>query len=180
MSDKNKKSFWPYGILLSILAIIAACIVTVYVSLDYPVHIDDFYFDKYQNVENNYNEIQIKQANFEKNVKIDLKNVAVYIDGNLAVNGHFHQKNLSAAREIIVNKNVSLVFDVNSSLKAEVVLTRPQTGEFDRNLTYDVSKNGKFIINNFSVNQTGRWIIKMKLYDSFGGVGFYQLEIFSR
>ena len=45
MNEKNKKTFWPYGILLAIFAIIVACIVTVIISLDYPVYKDNFYFD---------------------------------------------------------------------------------------------------------------------------------------
>ncbi|EFU5122702.1 hypothetical protein ACMHOY_001450, partial [Campylobacter jejuni] len=52
---ETKKSFWPYGILLSLLAIIIACIVTIFIASHHPVYEDDFYFDSYQNVENNYN-----------------------------------------------------------------------------------------------------------------------------
>ena len=49
---ETKKSFWPYGILLSLLAIIIACIVTIFIASHHPVYEDDFYFDSYQNVEN--------------------------------------------------------------------------------------------------------------------------------
>nr|MBP3725376.1 hypothetical protein [Campylobacter sp.] len=47
--EKNKKTFWPYGILLSLVAIVIACVITIIICLDYPVYTDDSYFDTYQN-----------------------------------------------------------------------------------------------------------------------------------
>ena len=47
---QNRKTFWPYGILLSIFAIVCACAYTIYYSLDYPVYMDDYYFDKLKEI----------------------------------------------------------------------------------------------------------------------------------
>ena len=71
--NQNKKTLWPYGIALSIVAIIGACVATVIFSLDYPVHSDNFYFDKYQKVDENYNDIQLKQQNFENKYDVDFE-----------------------------------------------------------------------------------------------------------
>lgn len=69
---EQKKTFWPYAILLSIIAIAIACIATVIVSLNYPVYMDDFYLDSYGNVDKNYNQIQLSQQKFDENFKLEL------------------------------------------------------------------------------------------------------------
>lgn len=60
--------------MLSLLAIIIACIVTIFIASHHPVYEDDFYFDSYQNVENNYNQIQKQQVNFDKFFKVNFQN----------------------------------------------------------------------------------------------------------
>ena len=68
----KKKTFWPYGIVLSIFAIVCACVATIIFSSFYPVYEDEFYFDKYQNVKYDYEGIEKKQANFNKNFEVSL------------------------------------------------------------------------------------------------------------
>ena len=58
MSKNSKFNPWPYAIMLSFVAIIAAIIHTVIIALDNPVHEDGF-MGKYQAVDHGYNEIQI-------------------------------------------------------------------------------------------------------------------------
>ncbi|MFG5141885.1 hypothetical protein O8I45_08665, partial [Campylobacter lari] len=45
---ENNKSFWPYGILISLGLIVIACIVTIFIASKAPVYEDNFYFDSYQ------------------------------------------------------------------------------------------------------------------------------------
>ena len=68
----KKKSFWPYGILLSIFAIVLACIATIIFASQYPVYEDDSFFLSYQEVKDNYDELETKQNNFDKNFALKL------------------------------------------------------------------------------------------------------------
>ena len=111
MNEKNKKTFWPYGILLAIFAIIVACIVTVIISLDYPVYKDNFYFDQYQDVDNNYNEIQISQAKFDKKYAVE------FIPGNAKVGQNFNAKFKITSKDRLNLKD----------LKAQILFTRPNS-----------------------------------------------------
>ena len=49
-SSATKKTFWPYGILLSLFAIVCACVVTIIYASNYPVYEDDSFLGKYQEV----------------------------------------------------------------------------------------------------------------------------------
>ena len=69
MSENKKFNPWPYAIMLSFVAIIAAIIHTVVIALDNPVHEDGF-MGKYQEVDHGYNEIQISQAKFDEKYQV--------------------------------------------------------------------------------------------------------------
>ena len=69
MAEKQK-SFWPYGILLAIILCVAACVATIIISLNHPVQLDSFYMDRYQNVDENINEIKAAQGRFEEKFSV--------------------------------------------------------------------------------------------------------------
>lgn len=176
---QTKKSFWPYGILLSIFAIVCACIYTIYYSLDYPVHLDNFYFDKYQNVENGYNEIQIKQAKFEQDIKFDT-NATILINGLVNQNPDQTLRRKKVVPVVNLNQDLEIIFDTNASnLEASLLLTRPDTNEFNQNLQSNL-ENGKFSISKFNLDKAGRWQIMMKLINSDDSVGFYKFELYAK
>ena len=68
----NKKTFWPYGILLSLFAIVGACIATIIYASNYPVYEDDSFLSKYQEVDYNFNEIKLKDENFKNSYQVSL------------------------------------------------------------------------------------------------------------
>ncbi|EAI4414761.1 MULTISPECIES: FixH family protein [Campylobacter] len=176
---QNRKTFWPYGILLSIFAIVCACIYTVYYSLDYPVHLDNFYFDKYQNVENGYNEIQIKQAKFDQDFKFN-QNATIYIDGLLNQNEPQKLRRNKIVPVVDKNKNVELVFDTNATnLKAELLLSRPDTNQFNKSLNFKLEDN-KFRISDLNLTMPGRWQVMMKLAANDDSVGFFKFELYAK
>ena len=49
----DKKTFWPYAIVLSFIAIIIACAVTIIIALKHPVEMDSSDMQSYQNVDEN-------------------------------------------------------------------------------------------------------------------------------
>ena len=66
-----KKSFWPYGIVLSIVAIILACAATIVVAINNPVEMDSAYMQSHQSVDENITFIKESEARFDE--KFDLK-----------------------------------------------------------------------------------------------------------
>ena len=177
--EKNKKTFWPYGILISLVAIVIACVVTIIICLDYPVYTDDSYFDSYQNVDRNYEQIQLSQAKFEQNIKFD-PNAKILINGEIYENIKELNINrdLKSIKSVNSKQNIQLAFDINSSiLSAEILLTRPHSSEFNRILDSQF-QNGKLITQSFSVPQNGRWQVKIKLSQDEQSTAFYQFDFF--
>ena len=73
---QKNKTFWPYGIVISIFAIVCSCAYTIYYSLDYPVHMDDYYFDKYQKVDNVPNSMSILTDLLPTSIDMSIKKVS--------------------------------------------------------------------------------------------------------
>lgn len=72
MKKNDKKTFWPYGILIAFALIVISCIITVILALKNPVHIDNYYFDTIENVDRNYNEIEASQERFDEKYSVKL------------------------------------------------------------------------------------------------------------
>lgn len=126
--SNDKKTFWPWGILLSIIAIIIACVATIIFSLDYPVYEDDTFMQKYQSVDRNINEIKRQQDEFEKNfvLQADLKPYYDEIDRIFYILD-------DKTKEI--NIFLSQLNQLNAKdIHFEALLTRPHTTEQDSSL----------------------------------------------
>ncbi|CZE47763.1 FixH family protein [Campylobacter geochelonis] len=158
-TNSSKKTFWPYGILLSIGAIVVACVATVIFSLDYPVHMDSFYLESYDKVDRNYNEIQKSQAKFESKFDVAL----LPKDINLNKKSEADIKIVSKTAENLPN------------LTSEILLTRPETNEFDKKLDAKF-ENGVLKTQEFSVTKKGRWQLLVKLSDG-DSTAFYKFEL---
>ena len=176
---QKKKTFWPYGIVISIFAIVCSCAYTIYYSLDYPVYMDDYYFNKYQKVDNNFNEIQAAQANFRREFSFD---TTPQIEQNGVVLSNEIQKLRKGKTATIVplNENFDIKFDTNATnFNAQILLTRPDSSEFDRELKGE-NESGKLIINDLNLTKAGRWQIKAKIIVDENRTGFYQVELYAK
>lgn len=176
----NKKTFWPYGIVLALFSVVVACAVTIYICLDYPVYTDNSYFTSYQNVESDFTSIQESQARFEQSIKFD-KNARLFsngIESSESQNIRLRKQdiNLKVAK---LGEKISLEFDNNASatLQANLLLTRPETSKFDQTLEVN-SQPKKLEVREFSVPKAGRWQVKIKLSESNESVAFYEFEFF--
>ena len=71
-----RKNYWPHAIVASIVLIIISCAATIVTAIKNPVELDNFYLDKYQNVDENINEIEASQRRFDTkfSCKISPKN----------------------------------------------------------------------------------------------------------
>ena len=202
MSENKKFNPWPYAIMLSFVAIIAAIVHTVVIALDNPVHEDGF-MGKYQDVDSSYHKIQISQTNFEAKYKTFIKDFLVSGSENSTIlkpknqtllkDLKFGRKFLRTLREDGVSQDnldkfapnfeiakgdkvgFTIVLEPNSQiLNAQISLTRPETSEFDKELESKV-ENGAIIIEPFEIPQTGRWQVVAKIDDG-SDTGFFKFE----
>ncbi|TEY04507.1 FixH family protein [Campylobacter sp. US33a] len=184
----KKKTFWPYGILLSLFAIVLACIATIVFASQYPVYEDKVYFQTYQEVDENINEIRAKQEIFEKffSVSLDL-NSSKDKKGRVVYDLNQDQNTL---RFVLKDK----IENISSKFSAELLLTRPHTNEQDAKLGLEILQNTGINSNvkEHFINvvlprlEKGRWQLQLKIIaDKDDGintqaVGFYTYEIFVR
>ncbi|MFC2491862.1 MAG: 4-hydroxy-3-methylbut-2-en-1-yl diphosphate synthase [Campylobacter curvus] len=155
MAEKQK-SFWPYGILLAIILCVAACVATIIISLNHPVQLDSFYMDRYQNVDENINEIKAAQGRFEEKFSVGF--------------GGAEFKNLQGRFEFMIAPKSGEL----SNLNAKILLTRPETNEFNKEL--GSSFQGQILkTDEISLPKEGRWQILLKLNDG-NDTGFYRFD----
>lgn len=157
--SKNKKTFWPYGIMLSLIAITIACVATIIVSLDYPVYMDDFYLSKHREVDKNYNEIQISQAKFEQKYKVEFMNEKV----KFGEPANFTFKILP-----LQNQNLP-------KFTAEGLITRAYTTEFDKKFSADITNN-EIKVPPVILEKKGIWQVKIRISDDMNNTAFYSFD----
>ena len=59
------KNYWPHAIVTALILIVASCVATIILAVKNPVEMDGFYFERYQNVDENINEIEASQRRFD-------------------------------------------------------------------------------------------------------------------
>ena len=165
MQNNNKKrfNFWPYGITISIVAVAVLCIDMIMISLKNPVYMDDFYLEKYQDVDENINKIIISQKKFDKKytIQIDMKKKFIKKNNNIKIK--------------IVDKVTTK--DVKNA-KLELLVTRPDSSKFDKKLSVLEIKDGYYIFEPFDIEKKGRWQIMLKV--SIGKlVSFTRVETYA-
>lgn len=158
---KERKNYWPHGIIGSIILIIIACIATVIFALEHPVEMDSYYLEKYQQVDRDINNIIKKQKEFfaKYDVVFDTKKLNLDNPSNIVFS--------------IIDKQTNKPLQ-----KAEILmlLTRPDSNKFNQELNATIAKNGKFIFENIVVNKPGRWQFKTKI-KSENFEGFHEYEV---
>ncbi|EFP6867048.1 hypothetical protein H0654_000609 [Campylobacter upsaliensis] len=186
----KKKTFWPYGILLSLFAIVLACVATIIFASGYPVYEDDSFFLSYQEVENNYDQIELKQKKFFENFALILDDSKINFEEKMI------DKKRSKKAYILKDDNITLLLvkqpsgqidlkDMNLSAK----LTRPHTSENDmflqgleKNVSIKLSNNGanykaKAYLFSLPTLAKGRWQLKIKA-ENKDILGFKSFEFF--
>ncbi len=183
-SNKNSssKTFWPYGILLALFAIVAACIATIIYSLDYPVYEDDAYLQKYQKVNNNFNKLQLQDAAFRQDFEVKL-NLQPQFDKK---NRPFYEIKSAQNLEFSViskgdlNANIISKNDLkNDDIKPTLLLTRPHTNTQDKLLDFSQIKQNNASLFRIALPslEKGRWQLKLRLEKDENSVGFYEFNL---
>lgn len=189
----NKKTFWPYGILLSLFAIVGACIATIIYASNYPVYEDDSFLSKYQEVDYNFNEIKLKDENFKNSYQVSL-NLKPQIDKKKREFYEVKPAQVLVFRVAERNDLSKKASDINATL----LLTRPHTNKQDEWLQtskfklankpfkdkfgklstgYKKHSNAYAFTANLPNLAQGRWQLKLKLAKDDNSIGFYEFNL---
>lgn len=192
-SPTNKKTFWPYGILLSLFAIVGACVATIIYASNYPVYEDDSFLSKYQEVDYNFNEIKLKDENFKNSYQVSL-NLKPQFDTKKR---EFFEVKPAQMLVFRVAERDDLSKDA-SDINATLLLTRPHTNKQDEWLqTSEFKLANKPFKDKFGKLSTGlkkhsnaytftanlpnlaqgRWQLKLKLAKDENSIGFYEFNL---
>ena len=154
------KNYWPHAIVISLVLIIISCVATIVVAVKNPVEMDGFYFERYQNVDENINEIEASQKRFDARYTLKFE---PEFDG---LNGHF--------KIAVVSKNGSLA----PNFTHEILLTRPATNEQNQNL--NAKFDGQILKTQpITLPKKGKWQILLKISDA-NDTGFYKFSFEAR
>lgn len=189
----NKKTFWPYGILLSLFAIVGACVATIIYASNYPVYEDDSFLSKYQEVDYNFNEIKLKDENFKNSYQVSL-NLKPQFDKKKREFFEVKPAQVLVFRVAERNDLSKKASDINATL----LLTRPHTNKQDEWLqTSEFKLANKPFKDKFGKLSTGlkkhsnaytftanlpnlaqgRWQLKLKLAKNENSIGFYEFNL---
>lgn len=192
-SPTNKKTFWPYGILLSLFAIVGACVATIIYASNYPVYEDDSFLSKYQEVDYNFNEIKLKDENFKNSYQVSL-NLKPQIDKKKREFYEVKPTQVLTFRVAERNDLSKKASDINATL----LLTRPHTNKQDEWLQtsefkladkpfkdkfgklstgYKKHSNAYAFTANLPNLAQGRWQLKLKLDKDESSIGFYEFNL---
>ncbi len=140
--SKEKALYWPYGIALSFVLIIALIIGTIIVAGNNKVEDSDNYMSNYHYVDKNYNEI---------------------IKAEIAFNSSY---NLEYERQVLKEEGCDVVFTLRdkagqpvNDAKMKIVVTRPNTHEFNKELNAPKIENGQYRFEGITLEKPGRWNI---------------------
>ena len=142
----NAGKKWPWIIGLSIIGVVAACVVTVKVALNNPVEMSKYGMQSYHDYDDNVNDIINAQIGFDQNYTIAFLTPQVTEKGTV----------------IAYKISDKLNKEINSA-KVEVVLTRPDTTDFDLNLSNPTVSDGKYTFAAVDLPKVGRWDILAKV-----------------
>jgi hypothetical protein len=156
---EKKKTFWPYGITIAILAVVVMGAGTIMIALKHPVQMDEAYMKKYQNVDNHFNEIKKSEELFKKQYDVKIINSTFTIGKNSLDISVLDKYTGRHAENLLIN----------------VKITRPDDDRYDIKLT-SKERGESYIFPSFEINKKGRWIMLVDV--SNGKVsGYYKKEI---
>ena len=159
MSNK-KKTFWPYGITIAILAVVVMGAGTIMIALNHPVQMDEAYMKKYQRVDNHYNEIRQSQKLFDERYQVSIKNDKFQLGKN----------------RLIVDITDKSSNKIAKNMSIKVKITRPDDDRLDIKLSSDKSDKNGYIFPDFTIKNRGRWIVLLSISDGKYD-GFFKKEV---
>lgn len=142
----NAGKKWPWIIGLSIVGVIGLSVATVKVAINNPVEMSKYAMQSYHDYDDNVNDIITAQIAFDQNYTIAFLTPQI-------------QEKKSVLVYQVRDKSGKAIDDA----KVEVVLTRPDTTDFDLNLSSPTVSEGKYTFNAVDLPKVGRWDILAKI-----------------
>jgi len=142
----KSRNYWPHTVVTMIVLCVIACAWTIKIALDNPVQMSNLYMDKYQAVDDNINTILIQTKQFDEKYRVGFPESILNIGKN----------DFSFKLNTLDGLDIS-----NANLK--LLLTRPETREFDQVLDNLDFKNGFYEAKNLDIPKVGRWIVRLKI-----------------
>ncbi|MCW8837426.1 MAG: FixH family protein [Thiovulaceae bacterium] len=137
---------WPYAIGISIMLIFGACVATVVTAAKLPVQKSDTYMMGYQEADANANDLINARIAFDKKYKIE------YVtDG------------LSQENSVLKYKVTDIDGNIVNNAKLKVVVTRPNSHQYDQELQKYKFENGVYVFDSIKLEVPGRWDIMAKV-----------------
>ncbi len=159
--SKKEINYWPYAILGIIGTVVFLSVWTIRIAIHNPVEESNDYMLKYQEVDENINEILEKKANFDRKYRIDL-------------NGNHLKLGENRVSLKVTDRQGRPVGDLNVT----VVVQRPNTNR--DNITLQASyHNGRYETPAFKISKIGRWNIDVRAAKG-DAVGFAKWKSFVR
>ena len=144
---KSELNFWPYAILGMILTVVLLGIWTVKIAIKNPVQEDTRFMMKYQDVDENINEILVKQKQFDAKYRVDLSQNRLDIGEN-------------RVKIIVQDQEGHPIKDA----KIIAMITRPTTSKDDIILkSFEMIESGVWVSKPFVLERGGRWNIEVKI-----------------
>lgn len=148
MNKSVEKNYWPHAIVTVLIFMVFACAMVVKIAMDNPVQMDSFYFEKYQQVDENINEIKAKQKIFEENFIILYKTKKFTMGKSNSFQMSVKDKN---SQNIINDAEIKLV------------VSRPDSNDYNQEFIIKNATNGIFTFEDIKIEKPGRWQILTKI-----------------
>ena len=158
--EKKEINYWPYAIVGMILTVVMLSAWTIKVALKNPVQLENSYMMKYQDVDENINEILLKQREFDSKYTIGLESNRLKIGPNR-----------------IYVKVSSREGEPAESAAVRVLVTRPDSTQHDIELERFTYKDGVYSSEEFNLTRSGRWNIVTRV-EIDGDVGYKKYKTF--
>lgn len=157
------KNYWPHAIVLVLIFMVCACAAVVVIAMKNPVEMDNFYMEKYQQVDENINEILAKQKIFEDTFEMQYK-TKKFIIGQ------------SNTFEMSIKNKIDGQMVEHANIK--LMITRPETNKDNQEIVAKDAKNGVFVFEGIMADKPGRWqVLTMAVID--GKKGFNKYEVYA-
>ncbi len=145
-SEKKDINFWPYAIVGMILTVVMLSVWTIKVALKNPVQLENSYMMKYQDVDENINEILQKQRAFDAKYRLVIDQTGLKLGKN-------------RAQIAVLDRDGNYV----KNAKVTALVTRPDTAMHDIELKNFSLANGVYVSEDFDIDKKGRWNILFKI-----------------
>jgi nitrogen fixation protein FixH len=159
----EERNYWPIAITGMILTVVLLGIWTVKIAVKNPVQESNAYMMKYQDVDENINEILAKQKAFDARYTIDLSANRLKVGQNRVV-------------VRVLDKSGAPV----EGAKVVAIVQRPTTNEYNIDLDTFFYANGEYVSPPFELKGLGRWNIQVKVQVGDDKVGFKTWKTFVR